>query len=96
MFKSGVIRSLTFKANEYADNISTNQAIENSAAWEEPEQDDPDDNYSFLDNLPTAIWDDTGPATPAGSSTSHASTPETGGRAGGRGRAGRGGRARGQ
>ena len=33
MCKSGVVRSLTFKDTPYGDNISKEQAIENSANW---------------------------------------------------------------
>ena len=98
MLKSGVLRSLTFKANEFGENISKEDAINNSAAWEAVEEGED------VPELPSADWNDeilgAEPSSPAGSSASHAATPTTdngkGGTNGkGKGRGGRGGRGRG-
>ena len=93
MLTSGTVRSLTYKATQFGPNITKEQAIANSEAWEEVEFDQVDATAS-IDNLPAADWNQAPPtpgssdaaSSPAGSSASHAATPPGRGRGRGRGR----------
>ena len=72
MLTSGMVRSLTYKANQYGPNITKDEAIANSAAWYEI---DPEEANlgAALDALPTAAWDEETTSEPA--STPGSSAP---------------------
>ena len=69
MLTSDLVRSLTFKSSLNSENITKDQAIENSDIWEDvpPPADIPE--------LPTADWGDDDAKGSGGAGSSNASTP---------------------